>query len=255
MVKKIVILIALLAVLGAGAVFADDEDIETREEVQAETQPEVRAEAKPHHHQPFDVLVGLNSGLGITPSFFELIGSFTSGSGSIPVSNYALTFDLGLTADFYLFPWLSFNTGLLLHPDFYILLEKDFAVGLPVCLTIPIGVHINVPYVEWLYAGIGLNLNIPLFSPMDNLTDLIPDMANDLLKEYTGIDIKNLKGDFFVGLPIDIGFDTFKNKKPGEKKGGGRFFFRITPEFHKNGMTTVPIGFMWQIWNWNVYAK
>jgi hypothetical protein len=57
------------------------------------------------------------------------------------------------------------------------------------------------------------------------------------------------KGDFFVGLPIDIGFDSVK---PG--RGGGRFFFRITPEFHKKGVA-VPIGFIWQIYNWKIYSK
>jgi hypothetical protein len=53
-------------------------------------------------------------------------------------------------------------------------------------------------------------------------------------------------GDFFVGLPIDIGFDFVK---PG--RGGGRFFFRITPEFHEGG-TVLPIGFIWQIYNWKI---
>jgi hypothetical protein len=58
-----------------------------------------------------------------------------------------------------------------------------------------------------------------------------------------GIDTK---GDFFVGLPIDIGFDLVK---PG--RGGGRFFFRITPEFHEKG-TVLPIGFIWQMYNWKI---
>jgi len=256
MTKKIVVMITLLAVIGAGMVFADDEGmIETQEEVQAQAQPEAPAEVKQHRHQPFDVLVGLNGGFGITPSFFELIGNLASGSGNIKLGNYALTMDFGLTGEFYLFPWLSFNTGLFLHPDFYLLLEKDFAIGIPICLTIPIGVHVNVPYVEWLYAGIGLSLNIPLFSPFDDLMKQLPDLAKDLTQEYSGIDLNNLKGDFFVGLPIDIGFDFFSDKKPGRKEGGMRFFFRITPEFHNNGMTTVPIGFVWQVWNFNVFAK
>jgi hypothetical protein len=47
-------------------------------------------------------------------------------------------------------------------------------------------------------------------------------------------------------LPIDFGFDFIK-----AGKGGSRFFFRVTPEFHKNG-TTIPIGFIWQIYNWKI---
>jgi hypothetical protein len=88
-----------------------------------------------------------------------------------------------------------------------------------------------VPKLEWLYTGIGLNLNIPILGMFDSLTG------------------ENTKGDFFIGLPIDLGFDFIK-----AGRGGGRFFFRITPEFHENG-TTLPIGFIWQIYNWKIYSK
>ncbi|MDR0586097.1 MAG: hypothetical protein LBG26_02540 [Treponema sp.] len=197
----------------------------------------VFAQEDVHKHQPFDMLLGLNFGVGMTPNMGELFSAVSN--SRIPKGNYAITFDFGLTCDFYLFNWLSFNTGLLLHPDIYLVLDQDFynvdsftdIAATPICLTIPLAAHINIPKVEWLYAGMGLNLNIPLFGMVDGLA---------------GIDTK---GDFFVGLPIDIGFDFVK---PG--KGGGRFFFRITPEFHENG-TTVPIGFIWQIYNWKLYSK
>jgi hypothetical protein len=187
-----------------------------------------------HKHQSFDMLLGLNSGIGITPNMGELFSSLNN--SRIPSGNYALAYDFGLTYDFYLFNWLSFNTGLLLHPDVYLVLDQDLEnvdnftdiAATPLCLTIPLAAHINVPKVEWLYAGIGLNLNIPISGIFDGLA---------------GIDTK---GDFFAGLPIDIGFDFVK---PG--RGGGRFFFRITPEFHENG-TAVPIGFIWQIYNWKL---
>jgi hypothetical protein len=187
-----------------------------------------------HKHQPFDMLLGLNLGLGITPNVGDLLS--VGSSNSIPKGNYAVIYDFGLTYDFYLFNWLSFNTGLLLHPDIYLLLDQDLdnidsftdIAATPLCVTIPLAAHVNIPKVEWLYAGIGLTLNIPVSGMFDGLA------ATDT------------KGDFFAGLPIDIGFDFVK---PG--KGGARLFFRITPEFHEKG-TAVPIGFIWQIYNWKI---
>ena len=151
--------------------------------------------------------------------------------------------DFGLTYDFYLFYWLSFNTGIMFHEDVYAILEQDFdadgsftdIAATPTCITIPIGAHFNIPKVEWLYAGIGLTLNIPVASLLDS--------ADPSFKEI------DTKGPFFVGLPIDIGFDFVR-----VGRGGARFFFRITPEFHKKG-TVVPIGFIWQINNWKLYGR
>jgi len=186
-----------------------------------------------YKHQPSDVLVGLNFGMGITPNVGRLFDK------DIPSGNYALVFDFGVTGDFYLFNWLSFNTGLLLHPDIYLTLKSgvkevdnftDIAAT-PLCLTVPLMAHINVPKVEWLYTGIGLNLNFPIYGMFDSLADV------------------DTKGDFFVGLPVDIGFDFIR---PGS--GGMRFFFRATPEFHKHG-TAIPVGFIWQIWNWKVHGR
>jgi hypothetical protein len=204
----------VLAVLIAGGIFAQDADAV-------------------HKHEPFDMLVGLDLGMGITPSLTNLLDA-----NGIPQGNYAFFVDLGLTYDFYLFNWLSFNTGLFFHPDVYLILDQDLntvtsftdVAATPLCLTIPFAAHINIPQVEWIYAGIGLNLNIPIAGMLDGL----------------GIPIK---GDFFAGLPIDIGFDFIK-----AGKGGGRFVIRITPEFHKKG-TAVPVGFMWQIYNWKIYGK
>jgi hypothetical protein len=220
MAKKRLLVVALASLL-AGGVFAQ-EDM--------------------HRHQPFDMLLGLNTGMGITPNLGDWFSVF---DGRIPKGNYALTFDFGLTYDFYLFNWLSFNTGLLLHSDIYVVLKQDLdnidsftdVAATPLCLTIPLAAHVNIPKAEWLYAGIGLNLNIPIFGMLDGV-------AMEVIEERI-----DTKGDFFVSLPIDIGFDYVK---PG--RGGGRFFFRITPEFHKNG-TAVPIGFMWQIYNWKIYSK
>jgi len=194
-------------------------------------------------HQPFDVLIGINTGFGISPNIFGLFKSISD--QKIPKGNYAIIIDFGITGDFYLFNWLSFNSGLFLHPDLYVLLDqeikgkfefKDIAAT-PLCLTIPLAAHINIPNVEWLYAGAGLSLNIPLFGLLDSTVNKVAGKNIDT------------KGDFFVGLPIDIGFDFIK---PG--RGGTRFFFRVTPEFHKK-RTTVPIGFIWQSWNWRIFSR
>jgi hypothetical protein len=215
--KKKLVLVLLMVVLLAGGAFAQEENI----------------------HQPRDVLIGLNFGLGITPNMFEPFRNM----GEISQRNYAIICDFGITVDFYRFNWLSVNTGLLLHPDIYALDQDSsndyiYSDAEPLCLTIPIAAHVNIPKAEWLYVGIGLSLNIPLFGMFD----------------YTRNSSGN-RGEFFLGLPIDFGFDFIKSgngfdlTKPGG--GGARFFFRITPEFHERG-TTVPIGFIWQIWNWKV---
>lgn len=186
-------------------------------------------------HQSFDTYLGLNFGFGVTPGLFKTIKAFTS--GEVPTGNRALIIDFGLTGDFYILNWLSATAGFLMHPDIYAILDQDFKnvdsftdiAATPLCLTIPLAVHVNIPRVEWLYTGIGLSLNIPLFS---------------LLKK-AGVD----KGKFFVGLPIDVGFDFIK-----PERGGVRLFFRVTPEFHEKG-TTVPLGFILQIYNWKIYGK
>jgi len=196
-----------------------------------------KAFAQEHKHNPFDVLVGLNWGFGVTPNFFGLFGHIAN--GEIPKGSYAFTFDFGATGDFYILYWLSVNSGILLHSGFYAFFDNvevspdlkfTDIMSLPLYMTIPITMHFNIPRVEWLYMGTGVNLNIPLY---------------DFLSPLNGGDTK-VK--FFVGLPIDLGFDFMK------RKGGMRLFFRVTPEFHEKGIP-VPIGLVWQIWNWKVFGK
>jgi len=250
MAKKIVVMMTILAVIGAGMVFADDED-----------NFELIPEPKQHKHHPFDVLLGINAGSGLTPNFFTIIPKLMNNEPP-SMDNYGLIIaDAGLTVDFYILPWLSFNSGLSLRPALYLFLGKniddvdDFEITdwatFPFCLTIPIAMHVNIPVIEWLYAGIGLNLNIPLFSPLDAARRAVKDATGDIGAD---MDVPDVKGKFYIGLPIDIGFDFFSNKKPGSSKGGMRLFFRITPEFHEQA-TVVPIGLVWQIWNFNVFTK
>jgi len=205
--------------------------------------------AQEQKHRPFDVLLGFNLGSGISPGFGELLFSSISDQ-TIPKGAYAVTFDAGVTADFYLFNWLSFTSGLLLHPDIYLTLDQELTgvkkftdiAATPLCLTIPLAAHVNVPKVEWLYLGLGLNLNLPLVSMLD--------AAVDTVSETTGVNLDiDTKGKFFVGLPIDVGCDFVE---PGG--GGTRLFLRVTPEFHEKG-TAIPIGIVWQVWNWKLFGK
>jgi len=192
--------------------------------------------AEQFKHQRGDMYVGVNLGMGFTPSMFNVF----SVSNSFPEGNYALTFDLGLSYDYYQTEWLSFNAGLMAHFGLYAFLPNAMPVkpntgfmdiaAAPLSLTIPLSAHINIPYVSFLYAGIGLSLNIPLVSLLSS------DGPEDPRQQ-------DMSGDVFLGMPIDIGFDLMP-----VDSGGMRFFFRITPEFHGN-VTVMPIGFIWQVFN------
>jgi hypothetical protein len=219
MAKRLVLILALVVFL-SGGVFAQ----------------------KPSKHQPGDMLLGINYGMGTSPNVLDIA------KDEIPKGNYALFgMFLGLNYDYYLTNWLSFNSGLSLSVWLYIFLNKpvpkeifqnlddkalidyDIWAKQPLIITVPFNVHINVPKVEWLYLGAGVNLNFPMERPwVDEELDIDP------------------AGKFFIGLPIDLGFDFIKSGR-----GGVRLFFRVTPEFHE-GRTVVPISLNWQIWNWKI---
>jgi len=149
--------------------------------------------------------------------------------------NGIFTATLGVSYDFYLHDWLSINTGLLFHTELYSdhnLLTDSEPMVTPLCFTIPFGVHFNIPGVEWLYSGVNIAINIP-----------IADLQSPRDQDFSS------RGDVFVSLPIDLGVDFIK---PG--RGGPRVFFRATPTFHKGGIA-VPVGLVWQIYNWKVFSK
>jgi hypothetical protein len=139
-----------------------------------------------------------------------------------------ITGALGVSYDFYPRDWISINSGFLLHTELY----QDKNLASPLCFTIPFGVHFNIPKIEWLYTGVNMAVNIP-----------IADLQSP---EKRGVFTQD---DVFISLPLDFGFDFIK---PG--RGGPRAFFRITPTFHKGGITA-PLGLVWQIYNWKVFAK
>jgi len=207
--------------------------------------------ARENRHQGGDMLIGINFGFGITPNFFNL---FTE--NKIPKGNYGLVLELGGTVDYYLFNWLSFNSGLLIRPGLYLLEDATYFnrpagmptwVGwprdrawykgsqIPLSLTIPLMFHVNIPLLDILYVGAGVNFNIAVtnwFTPPKE-----PGMPDNI----------NFKGEnFFIGIPIDIGVDFIKSGR-----GGSRLLFRINPEFRERG-TPVLLGILWQIYNFKV---
>jgi len=190
-------------------------------------------DAETHKHQAGDMLVGIDAGLGVTTN----IGDFFKNT-NIPKGNYAFVFEAGVHYDYYLSSLLSATTGLLYRNDIYFITDKDQNAGfnevakMPFCFTVPIEFHVNIPDLEWLYAGVGVNLNLAFATPAGQGT-------------YKGRSADDWRGDrFFVGLPIDLGFDFIR-----AGHGGPRIFFRITPEFHSNG-TVLPLGVLCQFWNW-----
>jgi len=206
--KKKIFLVLLVLTLLAGSVFAESK------------------------HKAGDLLIGLDLGAFITTNIF------TVREDTIPKGDYAVAFDLGLNVDYYLFNWLSFSSGLFMHGGAYLLWDKPFELAgdfsdwakTPVCFTLPVIAHINVPILDFLYFGAGVTLNFPVSSLWDEA-------------EAHGIDTK---GGFYLGIPLDFGFDFIKTGK-----GGSRFFFRVMPEIHKGG-TPILVGFIWQPYNFKI---
>ncbi|MDR1230925.1 MAG: hypothetical protein LBK61_05940 [Spirochaetaceae bacterium] len=194
-------------------------------------------QAANHRYAPSDMMLGYIMGSGINGEgdIFNLKKGF-----------FVANAYLGVNYDFYFFNWLSASTGLYLLELTSVVLKEDLSMmssdlsitdmmQTPVCLTIPVSAHVNVPRAEWLYLGAGVNFNIPLFS----LLDTAPEVAN--------VDLPDTKGSFFISVPIDIGIDIAKGT------GSRRFAIRITPNFLKSG-TLVTYGIMWQN-NSRIYRK
>jgi hypothetical protein len=165
-------------------------------------------------------------------SFSHYLGP-SLGVGAMRMNEGAIfTFDIGASYSFYLFDWLSISGSVIAHQELYLNQPSDdtrmVPAGNPFCITVPIGLHFNVPKAEWLYAGFNFALNFPMFN------------MNSPQNGYSTED------EIFISLPIDFGLDLMK---PG--KGGSRVFLTVTPTFHKGGIA-VPVGFVWQIHNWRI---
>jgi hypothetical protein len=208
-------LFLMIVAFSTGAVFAQD----GAEDELEDTSP------VPAQNEPEDISEDT------PPKKHQFLDSYfgvSIGAGGMKTGNYGIfTADIGVPYGFYLHEWVSINTGLFFHAELY-----DEPRVNPLCFSIPFGVHFNIPKAEWLYTGISVAVNIP-----------IADLSSPGKRDAFTVN------DVFISLPVDFGFDFIK---PG--RGGPRAFFRITPTFHKGGMA-VPIGFVWQIYNWKNFGK
>jgi hypothetical protein len=184
-----------------------------------------------HKYQPFDMMLGLTGGAG-----FNMRGNaFALERDSfLIVDAYG-----GVNYDFYILNWLSASTGLYVYEVMSVNLKQDLSnsgrsltdeMRTPVSVTFPLSAHINMPGLEWLYLGAGVNFSIPLFSLPTGRPD-VPDT----------------KGDPYFSLPIDLGVDF----AIGDKLR--RIVFRATPYFFKPD-TLVTFGIMIQN-NMKIYSK
>jgi hypothetical protein len=212
------------------------------------------AQEKQHRHESFDMLLGINAGLGVGWSNGFLDALTGDGAKDMKAGNINAAVSAGINYDFYLFPWLSFSTGFSLRPMIALMLTRDATsfdisdlsnqgdsviVRTPVSLTFPVQVHVNIPYAEWLYAGFGMNINIPV--PLEGIR---------FDSSFFGIDNSGGRaklGRTFFSIPVDFGFDFIK---PG--RGGGRLFFRYELSFLENDVMVNTYGFVWQIYNFKL---
>ncbi|MDR2510497.1 MAG: hypothetical protein LBC77_07630 [Spirochaetaceae bacterium] len=271
MVKKSLLVFALAA-LAAGGAFAQDEE----EEVV-------------HKHKAGDMLLGLNWGffgamMNTNPmDGFSKIGDSVNFDTTESGGRYSVdaTIDLpvffttvrllnlGLSYEYYVFHWMSVGTGLGFGPEINFATKggkhkitvnsgtKDDAeketmkqvlkvvhLQAGLFLTIPFNVHFNIPKLEWLYGGLGLEIHIPVSDAgLDSL------LGAEALKHLSATG--SIKGETFVSMPIDIGFDFFRVKENG-KEAKSRLFLRIEPEFFGEGLVSVPISLIWQSTFWKL---
>ena len=164
----------------------------------------------------------------------QYFGLSIGAAGMKTADHGVFTTNFGVTYSFYLNEWISIDAGLLFHTEIYTknnLLTNNNPMMTPLCFTVPIGVHLNIPKVEWLYTGLSIAVNIPII-----------DLRSPGSHDFFG------RNSVFISLPVDFGFDLIK-----AGRGGSRVFIRVTPTFHKGGIT-FPVGFVWQIYNLKVFA-
>jgi hypothetical protein len=275
MVRKFFVVL-VLAVVSAGGVFAQEKN---------------PGAGVTHKHSAGDMLLGLNWGffgamMNTSPTdAFDDVGdsldfTITGSAGnfgvdtSINLPKFFATLrglNLGLSFEYYIFHWMTVGTGLGVGPEVNVV-TKGGKTGIKVTgktteddaeeaaihealrvlhvqaglfLTIPFNVHFNIPKVEWLYGGLGAEIHIPV---SDLGLDSLINTETDVTKYLPG---GSIKGETFVSLPIDIGFDFSRVKKNG-KPARSRLFLRVEPEFFGEGMMSLPISLVWQSNLWKL---
>ncbi|GHU89293.1 hypothetical protein FACS189476_07980 [Spirochaetia bacterium] len=266
--------VLVLAMMVAGGVFAQEEN---------------PAEAT-HKHSAGDMLLGLNwsffgAMMNTDPvtAFSDVAESLDFGVNEISSNNFSVNatidlpkffatariLNLGLSYEYYVFHWMSVGTGLGFGPEVNAVtkggrtgitvtgattedaaMEAAISKALEVVhiqaglfLTIPFNVHFNIPKVEWLYTGLGVEIHIPVSDL--GLDSLLPGGIAEYLPGGS------IKGETFVSMPIDFGFDFSRVKNNG-KPSRSRLLFRLEPEFFGNGLTSMPVSIVWQSSLWKV---
>jgi hypothetical protein len=239
MVKK-GFLFVFLMILAAGGVFAQGEA------------------TKPHKHEAFDLLVGIGMGFDIGMEKVDYTSYWGDKDSNLDMY-YNANFNVNF--DFYMSSWFSVSTGFMFGPSIFTYrrfpyiqeITKD-GKNVGMYMTIPLSLHINMPYIEWLYLGVGVGFNIPVasFAPFyDKYLIIQPPY----------------EARYFTSLPLDIGVDYAKK----ENRAGGRFIIRITPQFHPyyfdytkydgayaiatKDKVIMTYGIVWQFYNWKVYGR
>jgi hypothetical protein len=272
--------VLVLAMVSMGGIFAQEEN-----PANVQTAPA----GVTYKHSAGDMLLGLNwSFIGAMMNTnpmdaFSKVGDSLSfepkeSGGTYSVNAYidlpaffatARILNLGLSYEYYIFHWMSAGTGLGFGPEVNVATKggrhkitidgvatedtaKEDAINKALevvhiqaglFLTIPFNVHFNIPKVEWLYGGLGIEIHIPISDAgLDGL------IGADITKYLPG---GSIKGDTFVSMPIDMGFD-FSRVKANGKDARSRLFLRIEPEFFGEGLTSLPISLVWQSNLWKL---
>jgi hypothetical protein len=180
--------------------------------------------------------------------------------------------NLGLSFEYYIFHWLTAGTGLWFGPEVNVAtsggtssisvnaatteaeakqkavteISEVIHVQAGLFLTIPFNVHFNIPKVEWLYSGLGVEIHIPVSDA--GLSSFLGSEVADIISYLPG---GGIAGKTFISMPIDIGFD-FSRVKANGRAARSRLFFRIEPEFFGNGLMSLPVSLIWQCSLWKL---
>jgi hypothetical protein len=279
MAKKFFVVL-VLAMVSTGGVFAQEEN---------PANVQSASTGVTHKHSAGDMLLGLNWGflgamMNTNPmnAFNDVADSLkfdsTGSAGnygvdaSINLPKFFATariLNLGLSYEYYIFHWMTVGTGLWFGPEVNVatkggttrisvtagetedaVMKEAISKALKVIhvqaglfLTIPFNIHFNIPMVEWLYSGLGVEIHIPISDAgLDRL------IGADITKYFPG---GSIKGETFVSMPIDVGFD-FSRVKANGKEARSRLFLRVEPEFFGEGLMSLPISLVWQSNLWKL---
>ncbi|MDR0538914.1 MAG: hypothetical protein LBG74_00200 [Spirochaetaceae bacterium] len=189
-----------------------------------------------HNHKPFDMYLGLSLGLA---------GMYDGEPFEFKKGSAVFTVDFGFMYDIYVASCLSFSAGVFLHNHTSLYVKDDLSkisitdipslvqmLQSPMCITVPLMAHLNIPPIEWLYVGAGFSINVPFYDMLQ-----AEFKKNQLYKDFLAFESISM----FMAVPIHIGFEFFK-----PDSNISRFYFTITPTFIPKQKTFLPVGIVYQ---------